>query len=115
MGEYTGKMSRPQDILLLQAVSWTPSVLPRHGLPYPSLIMQQHASSAPAMEGRAGRAAPSPLVRLGRALLRLPLSMLRMAGSWPIGEVLPLRRSSTYTGPLTEERHGLMWPMLLLL
>src|SRR5438270_12461840 len=106
MEQRTGKMSRPQDILLLQIVLWTPSPLPRHGLPYHSLIMQRHASCEPLMEGRAGRAPPSPTVRLERGSLRSPLSMPRMVGSWLIEEALQPQRPPAYTGALTEERRG---------
>src|SRR5437764_7248757 len=88
MGECIGTMSRPRDILLLQIVSWMLSPVPRHGLPYHNPTMQQHASFEPQMEGRAGRALPSPMVSLERGSLRSPLSMPRMVGSWLIGEVL---------------------------
>src|SRR5437588_8126826 len=92
MEECTGKMSRPRDILLLQIVLSMLLPLPRHGLPYHNPTMQQHASFEPLMEGRTGRALPSPLVRLEQGSLRLPLSMPRMVGSSLIGEVLQLQR-----------------------
>src|SRR5437660_12152765 len=88
MGECIGKMSRPRDILLLQIVSWMLSPVPRHGLPYHNPTMQQHASFEPLMEGRAGRALPSPMVTLKRESLTSPLSMHGMVGSCLIEEEL---------------------------